>query len=96
MRPRPNLDGVARSGPTRGWCAAARKPTFTTGWHSLCEVAHRARGKVTIIFSEIAITRGNRRTHWFAWPPMHTPRAMGASPCGARLGLSLASGFRPP
>jgi hypothetical protein len=41
-----------RSGPTRGWCAAARKPTLTTESDSLCEVAHTARGKVTIISSD--------------------------------------------
>jgi hypothetical protein len=41
-----------RSGPTRGWCAATRKPTLTTEPDSLCEVAHTARGKVTIISSD--------------------------------------------
>jgi hypothetical protein len=71
MRPRPNLDGVERSGPARGWCAAARKPTLTTEWDSLYELAHRARGKITMISSDSGVCPPwARRTHWFARSPM--------------------------
>jgi hypothetical protein len=77
LRLRPS--GVARSGATREWCGAARKPTLTTGWDSLCEVAHTTRGKITIIsfdWGDLPAAPGASAGS-LGRPPTRTPKAVG-------------------